>query len=78
MDPRELLNAAADRQEILISYMPHWADKRQAIIILDWLREEAASIAWDFLAQPSQEWIESQPYIRMARLILGTVDGSEL
>jgi len=76
MTPQELLTAAYRRQDVLIDYMPHWADKRQHVIIRDWLMEESDS-SWDILPD-DDEWIEAQPCIQMARLILGTVDGSEL
>ena len=91
MTPQELLNKAADRQDVLIDYMPRWADKRQHIIIRDWLRDEASRhvhlegldggydeiSVWDHVAM-RPEIVAIQPCIRMARLILGTVDRGEL
>jgi hypothetical protein len=78
MTPKELLTEAYKRQEVLIGYLPHWSDNRQHMIIRDWLKTEAKNPFWDFSHRQSEEALESDPCIRMARLILGTVDGSEL
>ena len=80
MTPRELLTRAADRQEVLIGYMPWWSMKDKETAIRDWLRL-AAEQPWDRIMEDPQHddrWLGEQPVIRMARIVLGTVAKEEL